>query len=39
VETVGLVTSLVVAAAVVAGGVVFLINLPDLARYRRLKRM
>jgi hypothetical protein len=39
VETVGLVTSVVVGVVVVAGAALFLINLPDLARYRRLKKM
>jgi hypothetical protein len=39
VETVGLVASLIVAGVVVAGAAAFLINLPDLARYRRLKKM
>ena len=39
VETVGLVTSLVVAAAAIAGAAVIVINLPDIARYLRIKKM
>lgn len=38
-EIVGTVTVIVLAGGVIAGVAAFLMNLPDLARYRRLKRM
>jgi hypothetical protein len=38
-ETVGCVATLVVAAGVLAGTVVFVRSLPDIAHYRRLRRM
>jgi hypothetical protein len=39
VETVGLVTSIVVVGAAVAGAAILLINVPDIARYFRIKKM
>jgi hypothetical protein len=39
VETVGLVTTIVVAGAVVATALAVVITLPDIARYLRIKKM
>lgn len=38
-ETIGLVTVLVAGAGVVVAGVLVALSLPDLNRYRRLKKM
>lgn len=38
-ETVGIVTTVVVAGAAIAGLAVFVVSMPDVARYRRIKRM
>ena len=38
-RTLGIATTLLVALLVLASLVVFLLSLPDLARYRRLRRM
>lgn len=38
-RTVGIATTLVVAALILAFLVLLLMSLPDLARYRRLRRM
>ena len=38
-ETLGLVTVLVVGAGVLAGAAAIVMNMPDINRYRRLKKM
>jgi hypothetical protein len=38
-ETIGLVTVLVAGAGVLAAGVLVALSLPDLNRYRRLRKM
>ena len=38
-ETLGLVSVLVVGAGVLAGAVVVVMSMPDINRYRRLKKM
>jgi hypothetical protein len=38
-QTVGIIATFVVAGTVLAAAATFLVSLPDIARYRRLRRM
>lgn len=38
-ETLGLMSAVVIGASVLVGAAVVLVNMPDINRYRRLKKM